>query len=448
MEEQSMQKAQAIEVSEAVRSHISLMNEKEREELLARIEQEKIREAAEKKKKGASRILPHLRSVVSSLFQKNNSDLDRFSSSDFADMESCATLGKGDEEGEGALQATLEDEVGEEKQEEAGEGGKDALKRALDNCGETYAIVAYGTTQADLSKEQQAGILQTGIDVLGVPIYSIRTNQYVGIIGDCWSNGNAMDKLQNDLKDELARVTGCSFTAVTLGTLRRQDQAPAMYLQRVLARLQARLEKETQTPETYGTANMQELVTRLRKEIEENAIEQARRQFEQQMEENGELVPEDPVVIREAANMSPAEYDSYLSEEEQIVKREAKSRYIDDDVSIAQVLHNIEKHRTLDDPLYLIAIASVDMNTLVILEDTEDFETLCHEAGVSMIQCSYIYAISRSGGHWYGNNHATKDIENIFDSLSAIIVQNGGRFRKEYLYSVPGMSIFKDIWMQ
>ena len=443
MEEQNIQKAQAIEVSEAVRSHISLMNEKEREELLARIEQEKTREAAEKKKKGASGILPHLRSVVSSLFQKNNSDLDRFSSSDFADMENAQGAAL-----EGQEEEKKEDEAGEKKQEEEKEGGKDALKRALDNCGETYAIVAYGTTQADLSKEQQAGILQTGIDVLGVPIYPIRTNQYVGIIGDCWSNGNAMDKLQNDLKDELAQTTGCSFTAVTLGTLRRQDQAPAMYLQRVLARLQTRLEKEIQTPEAYGTANMQELVTRLRKEIEENAIEQARRQFEQQMEENGELVPEDPVVIREAANMSPAEYDSYLSEEEQIVKREAKSRYIDDDVSIAQVLHNIEKHRTLDDPLYLIAIASVDMNTLVILEDTEDFETLCHEAGVSMIQCSYIYAISRSGGHWYGNNHATKDIENIFDSLSAIIVQNGGRFRKEYLYSVPGMSIFKDIWMQ
>ena len=166
------------------------------------------------------------------------------------------------------------------------------------------------------------------------------------------------------------------------------------------------------------------------------------------MEECGEIDPQERIIIRDASNMSPEEYDSFLSPTQQMMKEQAKARYVDDDILVEQVLHNIRKHNTIEDPLYLIAIASVDMNTLCILEDVTDFELMCEDQEITMFQCSYIYSISKSGGHWYGNNHATREIEELFNTLSDIIVENHGRFRKELLYEVPNIGIFKDIYLQ
>ena len=192
--------------------------------------------------------------------------------------------------------------------------------------------------------------------------------------------------------------------------------------------------------------NLEELTKNLTQQIEENVKVQLMRQMEQQLDENGEIYEEELEPVKTADEMTPEEYDSYLSDEQRRIKEEAVQKYVDDDLFIDQILHNIRRHNTLQDPLYLIAIASVDMNTLVILECITDFEELCQSQEISLLQCSYIYSISKSGGHWYGNNHATKAIVELFGDLSDVIVNNGGVFRKELLYAIPNINIFKDIY--
>lgn len=334
-----------------------------------------------------------------------------------------------------------------EKANEPADNKKSGLQNALDTISGRYAIIAFTCLDDEVKTED---LLKTGLTVLSTGIYPMpykkeegdTANIFIAILNDCWQNKNALNKLTKDLSDEFLKETGKELLTVCLGAT--EDDVNSQ-LKRTVNALHRKIRNLT-TPDTTG--DLSALQHRLKQQIEANAIEQARRQFERQMEEDGEIDEELPVVIREAKNMSSEEYDSYLSEEEQTIKYNARKSYIDDDVSIEQVIHNIEKHNTMDDPLYLIAVASVDMNTLIILEDSDDFEDLCEEADVSMMRCSYIYAISKSGGHWYGNNHATRDIEDIFESLSEIIRSRGGRFRSEFLYEVPNISIFKDIYLQ
>lgn len=334
-----------------------------------------------------------------------------------------------------------------EKVNEPADNTKSGLQNALDTISGRYAIIAFTCLDDEVKTED---LLKTGLTVLSTGIYPMpykkeegdTANIFIAILNDCWQNKNALNKLTEDLSDEFLKETGKELLTVCLGAT--EDDVNGQ-LKRTVNALHRKIRNLT-TPDTTG--DLSALQHRLKQQIEANAIEQARRQFERQMEEDGEIDEELPVVIREAKNMSSEEYDSYLSEEEQAIKYNARKSYIDDDVSIEQVIHNIEKHNTMDDPLYLIAVASVDMNTLIILEDSDDFEDLCEEADVSMMRCSYIYAISKSGGHWYGNNHATRDIEDIFESLSEIIRSRGGRFRSEFLYEVPNISIFKDIYLQ
>lgn len=334
-----------------------------------------------------------------------------------------------------------------EKANEPADNKKSGLQNALDTISGRYAIIAFTCLDDEVKTED---LLKTGLTVLSTGIYPMpykkeegdTANIFIAILNDCWQNKNALNKLTEDLSDEFLKETGKELLTVCLGAT--EDDVNGQ-LKRTVNALHRKIRNLT-TPDTTG--DLSALQHRLKQQIEANAIEQARRQFERQMEEDGEIDEELPVVIREAKNMSSEEYDSYLSEEEQAIKYNARKSYIDDDVSIEQVIHNIEKHNTMDDPLYLIAVASVDMNTLIILEDSDDFEDLCEEADVSMMRCSYIYAISKSGGHWYGNNHATRDIEDIFESLSEIIRSRGGRFRSEFLYEVPNISIFKDIYLQ
>ena len=334
-----------------------------------------------------------------------------------------------------------------EKVNEPADNKKSGLQNALDTISGRYAIIAFTCLDDEVKTED---LLKTGLTVLSTGIYPMpykkeegdTANIFIAILNDCWQNKNALNKLTEDLSDEFLKETGKELLTVCLGAT--EDDVNGQ-LKRTVNALHRKIRNLT-TPDTTG--DLSALQHRLKQQIEANAIEQARRQFERQMEEDGEIDEELPVVIREAKNMSSEEYDSYLSEEEQAIKYNARKSYIDDDVSIEQVIHNIEKHNTMDDPLYLIAVASVDMNTLIILEDSDDFEDLCEEADVSMMRCSYIYAISKSGGHWYGNNHATRDIEDIFESLSEIIRSRGGRFRSEFLYEVPNISIFKDIYLQ
>lgn len=334
-----------------------------------------------------------------------------------------------------------------EKANEPADNTKSGLQNALDTISGRYAIITFTCLDDEVKTED---LLKTGLTVLSTGIYPMpykkeegdTANIFIAILNDCWQNKNALNKLTEDLSDEFLKETGKELLTVCLGAT--EDDVNGQ-LKRTVNALHRKIRNLT-TPDTTG--DLSALQHRLKQQIEANAIEQARRQFERQMEEDGEIDEELPVVIREAKNMSSEEYDSYLSEEEQAIKYNARKSYIDDDVSIEQVIHNIEKHNTMDDPLYLIAVASVDMNTLIILEDSDDFEDLCEEADVSMMRCSYIYAISKSGGHWYGNNHATRDIEDIFESLSEIIRSRGGRFRSEFLYEVPNISIFKDIYLQ
>lgn len=327
-------------------------------------------------------------------------------------------------------------DTGDETEPDKTSGNAD-LQAVLDNISGRYAIVAFTC----LEEVDTESLLKTGLTVLSTGIYPIG-KLYVAVLSDCWQNKNALNKLMDDLVSEFKKETGKDLITVCLGAA--EDDVNAR-LKRTINALNRKIRDLTIPTDNYDLSALQH---RLKEQIEANAIEQARRQFERQLEEDGEIDEDLPVVIREAKNMSEDEYDSYLSEEEQEIKCNARKNYIDDDVSIEQTLHNIEKHNTLDDPLYLIAIASVDMNTLIILEDADDFEELCEEADVTMMRCSYIYAISKSGGHWYGNNHATRDIEDIFETMAEIIRSRGGRFRSEFLYEIPNISIFKDIYLQ
>lgn len=322
-------------------------------------------------------------------------------------------------------------DTGDETEPDKTSGNAD-LQAVLDNISGRYAIVAFTC----LEEVDTESLLKTGLTVLSTGIYPIG-KLYVAVLSDCWQNKNALNKLMDDLVSEFKKETGKDLITVCLGAA--EDDVNAR-LKRTINALNRKIRDLTIPTDNYDLSALQH---RLKEQIEANAIEQARRQLERQLEEDGEIDEDLPVVIREAKNMSEDEYDSYLSEEEQEIKCNARKNYIDDDVSIEQTLHNIEKHNTLDDPLYLIAIASVDMNTLIILEDADDFEELCEEADVTMMRCSYIYAISKSGGHWYGNNHATRDIEDIFETMAEIIRSRGGRFRSEFLYEIPNISIFK-----
>lgn len=328
-------------------------------------------------------------------------------------------------------------DAGDETEPDNKATGNTDLQAVLDNISGRYAIVAFTC----LDEVDAESLLKTGLAVLSTGIYPMG-KMYVAVLSDCWQNKNALNKLMDDLISEFKKETGKDLITVCLGAA--EDDVNAR-LKRTINALNRKIRDLTIPTDNHDLSTLQH---RLKEQIEANAIEQARRQFERQLEEDGEIDEDLPVVIREAKNMSEDEYDSYLSEEEQEIKYNARKNYIDDDVSIEQTLHNIEKHNTLDDPLYLIAIASVDMNTLIILEDTDDFEELCEEADVTMMRCSYIYAISKSGGHWYGNNHATRDIEDIFETMAEIIRSRGGRFRSEFLYEVPNISIFKDIYLQ
>ena len=327
-------------------------------------------------------------------------------------------------------------DTGDETEPDKTSGNAD-LQAVLDNISGRYAIVAFTC----LEEVDTESLLKTGLTVLSTGIYPMG-KLYVAVLSDCWQNKNALNKLMDDLVSEFKKETGKDLITVCLGAA--EDDVNAR-LKRTINALNRKIRDLTIPTDNYDLSALQH---RLKEQIEANAIEQARRQFERQLEEDGEIDEDLPVVIREAKNRSEDEYDSYLSEEEQEIKCNARKNYIDDDVSIEQTLHNIEKHNTLDDPLYLIAIASVDMNTLIILEDADDFEELCEEADVTMMRCSYIYAISKSGGHWYGNNHATRDIEDIFETMAEIIRSRGGRFRSEFLYEIPNISIFKDIYLQ
>ena len=415
---------------------------KEKKETLARKNKFLICSGTKKKEKASP--LFQLKTLFAP--KQKLTDVSALNLTDFPEPEKKETLARKDEfsiHPSTKQKKEIEDHSAENNEK----ANKSGLQNALDAISGRYAIIAFTCLDDEVKTED---LLKTGLTVLSTGIYPMpykkeegdTANIFIAILSDCWQNKNALNKLTEDLSDEFLKETGKELLTVCLGAT--EDDVNSQ-LKRTVNALHRKIRNLT-TPDTTG--DLSALQHRLKQQIEANAIEQARRQFERQMEEDGEIDEELPVVIREAKNMSSEEYDSYLSEEEQAIKYNARKSYIDDDVSIEQVIHNIEKHNTMDDPLYLIAVASVDMNTLIILEDSDDFEDLCEEADVSMMRCSYIYAISKSGGHWYGNNHATRDIEDIFESLSEIIRSRGGRFRSEFLYEVPNISIFKDIYLQ
>lgn len=393
-------------------------------------EEEKKKEKEKKEARKQSSPLFRFKHLISSVKNKVT-DVSSLGLTDFPVEEETVSEPK---TGEGDI--PVSPDTGDETEPDKTSGNTD-LQAVLDNISGRYAIVAFTC----LDEVDTESLLKTGLAVLSTGIYPMG-KLYVAVLSDCWQNKNALNKLMDDLVSEFKKETGKDLITVCLGAA--EDDVNAR-LKRTINALNRKIRDLTIPADNHDLSALQH---RLKEQIEANAIEQARRQFERQLEEDGEIDEDLPVVIREAKNMSEDEYDSYLSEEEQEIKCNARKNYIDDDVSIEQTLHNIEKHNTLDDPLYLIAIASVDMNTLIILEDTDDFEELCEEADVTMMRCSYIYAISKSGGHWYGNNHATRDIEDIFETMAEIIRSRGGRFRSEFLYEIPNISIFKDIYLQ
>lgn len=420
------------------------------------LEEERGKERGREKKKERERIRKEnsfssrLKRILTS---SKLTDLSKLELTDFPSLdEQSSSKGEGldsTNQGEGkntnnSTNSLSPNSAAEQPADTKAESVNENLTAALDAITGRFALIAF-TCLDDVDAES---MLKVGLSVLSTAIYPLKAvaedmqPAYVAILNDCWQNKNALNKMTADLEEEFKRSTGKDLITVCLGA---SESDAAGRLKRTMNALYRKIRDLT---EPLDNSNLDGLTHRLKQQIEANAIEQARRQFERQLEEDGEIDEDIPVVIREAKNMSEDEYDSYLSEEEQEIKYQARKNYIDDDVSIEQTLHNIEKHNTMDDPLYLIAIASVDMNTLIILEDSDDFRELCLEADVSMMRCSYIYAISKSGGHWYGNNHATRDIEDIFEALSEIIRSRGGRFKSEFLYEVPNISIFKDIYLQ
>lgn len=155
-----------------------------------------------------------------------------------------------------------------------------------------------------------------------------------------------------------------------------------------------------------------------------------------------------------AEDLSTEEYNTMLSEmdtETYATKQEALSKSINAEVSLDQIIHKMMQHNTIDDPLYLIAIASVDMNTLVLIHDIDAFIDLCNQeedGEIDIISCSYIYAIHKSGGHWYGQSNATPAIKTMFDMISGLIVANRGSFKEKEILTIPNINMFKDIYTQ
>lgn len=277
------------------------------------------------------------------------------------------------------------------------------------------------------------------------------TGAYCALMPDCRLNANALKKLADSFLFAVQEFSVNGKYCAACGYASGKPGAAMELVMREAIRECKRERKAFQEahPEFAVKAegiDLEKLMGSITESIRENAIEQARRQYEQQLGDEGEIDPEKEIFIRKADEMDPEEYDSYLNDRQRGIKEDAKAKYIDDDQMVRQVLHNIGKRNMPDDPLYLIALASPDMNTLVLLEDLEDFEALCEESGVELISCSYIYAISRSGGHWYGSSNATREIQTIFNALASAIADNNGRFQKELLYSVPDIGIFKDIY--
>lgn len=166
-----------------------------------------------------------------------------------------------------------------------------------------------------------------------------------------------------------------------------------------------------------------------------------------------ETAPPEEEIVEEikAEDLTEEEYDSMLDEETLLAKKEALSKSINAEVSLDQIIHKMLQHNTIEDPLYLIAIASVDMNTLVLIHDINAFIDLCNEeedGEIDIISCSYIYAIHKSGGHWYGSSNATPAIKTMFDMMSGLIVANRGNFKEKEILTIPNINMFKDIYTQ
>lgn len=434
-------------------------NELERKRLLEEVRQEK---KEEKKKEKPVKI--SWKERIADVLHLHNDALSKLSTEELGDFVPLEEPGGQEEKEEKKKEEQESMEEGSGIPEDSGKKQlppDEALVSRLGTISGRSAIAVFGLTGTEYVKamlgvpflqEVQRTLIQCALSVFGAAAYPCEDQLYAVILEDCRLNQNGLDKMCNDLQKAYASArTSPANTAIAVCLAVKED-TPEQLLRRLQTACRRQIQAFEETHSEYALerdrVNLEELTEGLRRTIEANAIEQARRQFEVQMEECGEIDPQERIVIRDASNMSPEEYDSFLSPTQQMIKEQAKARYVDDDILVEQVLHNIRKHNTIEDPLYLIAIASVDMNTLCILEDVTDFELMCEDQDITMFQCSYIYSISKSGGHWYGNNHATREIEELFNTLSDIIVENHGRFRKELLYEVPNIGIFKDIYLQ
>lgn len=451
---------------------VAMENEREREKLFEQMEKQSEEQKEHERKNVGASSLSLIGKSMQGLFQTMQNRLRPKTNIDAIEIPSDFPEVQEVQESESESKGESKDEISAENETAApAELSKEARMekirdlqvalQSLNQC-DKYAFiylhllnVGYltSTEGADIVMQARELLREVGRKKWENHFFELAPHTFLVIEPDCRLNANSLLQICDEALQEFYQASlhpACEVCRHIL--LSERGKKPAQMLEIGQIQLARAVKQYANDHPQYQLSDkavdMEALTSMLSDAIKENAIEQARRQFEIQLEENGELYDDEPVFIKTAEEMSVEEYESYLSIEQQQIKAAAKSTFIDDDVSVEQVLHNIRKHNTADDVLYLIAIASVDMNNLVLLEDIVDFEMLCEEQGIEMMQCSYIYAISQSGGHWYGTNHATKDIKDLFDTLSDVIVANGGRFQKELLYAVPNINIFKDIYFQ
>lgn len=183
----------------------------------------------------------------------------------------------------------------------------------------------------------------------------------------------------------------------------------------------------------------EELKRQIREELlqEQEALKQA--ELEKQKEQT-----------KTTDDLTADEYNEQLSDDLKETKEEALDNNVTSKVSLSRILNNIQQ-REMDsnNQLYYICIATMDMNSLIVLRNIRAFVDLINDAEIDFVQCSYIYAIFSSGAAWYGNNLPVKGIQKIFDALvDACIAKRGRPLSQDEFLKIPDINIFKDIYLQ
>lgn len=314
---------------------------------------------------------------------------------------------------------------------------------------------SYGHEAGDILLKETANALK---NIWNDAVYRIGGDEFVVVLENCHSNERTCKEQIAHFHKALAvaeknyekLVFSCAvgFQASIRGKtfeeiLRLADSH--MYADKEEYKKAKKTEKKEEEPEQQ--VDIEALKAELEKNLTKQITRQVEMQIQQQLSEGNEPDMDAVQVQVDASNMSVAEYDAQLSESTRLIKQEALSMRVNASVNLDQIINNIRMHNTKEDPLYLIAIASIDMSSLILIRDMNSFIDLLNEEDMDYVSCSYIYAIHKKGSQWYGSNNATPAIKSLFDTLAGFVAVGGGRIKPDKILQIPHIDIFKEIYM-